>query len=334
MGSAGTGLVNFNPAGVNAAFFVGSPFPTQGKAIFVKPSTGSDGNRGDTPKRAVKTLAKALSLATADKNDTVFMFSEDNSASGTTDYQSELLDWNKDGVHLIGVNSGSAMGQRSRVAMISTFTDATGLFKLSASNCMIANIHFFAGVADTNPTGCVEITGSRNLIQNCHIYGIGNNSMDIAGASSLKINGAEECTIKDCVIGGNTVLAGSAANSEILFDGSSKNIIFQNCVITRKIEHTTNHPLVKVADATGIDDFVLFDNCKFISLSVNYAVAQSGVFKLAADLTAGLFLVHNCIAVNDNASGNGKWDVDDYDKIAILAPATPAADTAGLIRVV
>ena len=312
---------------------VGGPI-TQGKSWFVKPSSGSDSNEGDRLDRPVKTLAKALSLATADQNDIVYFFSESNSSSSTTDYQTATLDWNKDGVHLIGVNSGSAFGQRSRVAFVSTYVTASNLFTLSADNCYIANIHFFAGVADTNPTGCVQVTGTRNRFENCHIYGIGNNSMDTAGAYSLKIDGSEETLFKDCVIGGNTVLAGSAANSEILFDSGSKNIVFKDCIITRKIEHATNHPLVKVADATGIDDFVLFDNCKFISLSVNYATAQSGVFKLAADLTAGLIVLHNCIAVNDNASGSGKWDVDDRDKLCILAPATPAADTAGLVRVV
>jgi len=312
---------------------VGS-FMTQGDSWFVKPSSGSDSNEGNRIDRPLKTLARALALATANQNDVVYLFSESNSASSTTDYQSSTLDWNKDGVHLIGVNSGSAFGQRSRVAFVSTYDTASNLFTLSANNCLISGVHFFAGVAGTNPTGCVNVTGARNRIENCHIYGIGNNANDIAGAYSLKLNAAEEILVKECVIGGNTVLAGSAANSEILFDGSSKNIIFKDCLITRKIEHSTNHPLVKVADATGIDDIVLFDDCKFVSLSVNYVTAQSGVFKLVADLTAGMILLHNPVAVNDNASGNGKWDVDDYDKIAVLAPATPAADTAGLIRVV
>ncbi len=332
MASGGSGLGASYTQPISAPAFIGSPFPTQGKVWFVKPGTGqggSDGNNGKSPRKALKTLAKAQSLATANQNDVVYLMSGKNSSSGTTDYQSETLDWAKDGVHLIGVNSGSHMSQRSRIALISSYVTASNLFTLSANNCYIANIQTYEGVSDANPTGCMKVTGDRNMFENCHLAGIGGDANDISGAYSLFVNGAEEVRFRNCHIGLNTVSAGTAANSEILFDGAAKNILFEACTIFRRIEHATNHPLVKLADATAIDEMIQFNNCGFISTSTNYTYSQGGVFKLVADLTQGRVILNQCYA-----AGADKWDVDDRDKIDIIASPTPAADTAGLVRAV
>jgi len=309
-------------------------FLTQGRAIFCKPYSGNDGEDGFVPERAVKTLTRALAQATANQNDTVFLFAESNTAANTTDYQSTNLDWSKDLVHLVGVNSGPPMSNRSRVATISTWTAADDLFTLSADGCIIYNIALFSGVNDAHPTGCMEVTGSRNVLKGCHIAGIGHATNDIAGAYSLKINGAEELTVANCRIGLNTVDAGTAANSEILFDGSAKNIFFDDCHIYRRIEHATNHPLVKLADATAIDEIVEFADCRFISTSTNYAYSNASAFKLAADLTQGIILITGGRTLLYNGTTAGKWDVDDRDKIKVMLGPTPDADTAGIARAV
>lgn len=312
----------------------GGGIVTQGNSWFVKPYSGSNGNSGKSPDKAFKTLAKALAVATANQNDVVYLFSESNTAANTTDYQSSTLDWNKDMVHLIGVGAPSPMSQRARVGFASTYDTASNLFTLSADACIVANIQFFAGVAGTNPTGCVKQTGDRNYWYNCHIAGIGNDANDIAGAYSLMLDGVEETMFHRCNIGLNTVNAGSAANSEILIDTATKNVIWDDCLIYRRIEHATNHPLVKLADATAMDEFLLFRRCGFITTATNYGYTLGGVFKFAATPTQGLVVLDNCYAVNDDAAAAGKWDVDDLDKIAIIGHPTPAADTCGLIRVV
>jgi len=309
-------------------------FLSQGRAIFVKPYSGNDANDGYTPDRAVATLTRALAQATANQNDTVFLFAESNTSANTTDYQDATRDWNKDLVHLIGVNSGSPMSNRSRVAFASDYDTASNLFTLSADACIIYNLAFFAGVAGTNPTGCFKISGTRNELKNCHLAGIGHANNDIAGAYSLLIDGAEECRLTNCRIGLNTVDAGTAANSEILFDGGAKNIFLDNCLIYRRIEHATNHPLVKLADATAIDEFIIFDDCQFVSTSTNYAFSNAGAFKLVSDLTQGIILVTGGKTLLYNGTTAGKWDVDDRDKIKVMLGPTPADDTAGIARAV
>ncbi len=312
--------------------FPGGGLPmTQGKFIHVKPYSGSDDNNGKSARKAVKTLSKALSLATANQNDVVLLYAENNTAGSTTDYQSSTLTWNKDMVHLIGVGAPSPMSNRARIAFLSTYSTASNLFTLSANACIIANVAMFAGVSDTNPTGCLKVTGSRNVLYNCHIAGIGHDNNDIAGAYSLYLYGVEEMLVQNCRIGLNTISAGTNANSEILMSNTVKNVFFKDCTIYRRIEHASNHPLVKIAAATSLDEFVMFRNCAFISTSVNYATSNAAVFKFVATPTQGLIFVVDSVAYNGTTAG--KWDADDSDKIVILNNVA-SADTDGLGRLV
>jgi hypothetical protein len=326
------GTTNFDIVQASA-FIGGSTFLTQGQTYFVKPRTGSDGANGKSPRRAFKTLEKALAAATANQNDVVYLFAESNDTSAdTTDYQTTTLDWNKDLVHLIGINAGGPLSQRSRVAFISTYDTASNLFTLSADSCLIANISFFAGVAGTAPLGSVKVTGSRNVIRNCHIAGIGNDANDIAGAYSLKLDGASENLLDDCTIGLDTIARGTGANSGVLVDTAAARNEFRNCRFIAFLEHATNHVHVRLADATAIDRYLLFKGCLFYYFSANYAAAGTGVMKLTADLTQGWIIVDQCTAFSDAPGTAIKWDVDDRNKIQLMQGPTPAADTAGVSR--
>ena len=323
------GITNFDVIKANA--FLGASFLTQGQQFFVKPYSGSDGNNGKSPRKAFKTLAKALSAMTADRNDVCWFMSESNSKDYTTDFLSATLDWNKNLCHLIGVNAGQPVGQRSRVEHISTYVTASNLFTLSASGCLIANIHFFTGVADANPTGCVKVTGERNRFVNCHIAGIGDATNDIVGAYSLLLDGAAECIFDDCTIGLDTIARGTAANSGLLVDSAATRNEFRSCRFVAQVEHATNHVHVRIADATSIDRYLLFKDCLFYYMSPNYAVGATGVMKLTAALTQGYIIVQRGMAFSDKPTVAIKWDVDDRNQIALLAEATPAADTAGVV---
>ena len=325
------GLTSFDVIKANA--FLGANFLTQGKQIYVKPRTGSDANNGLSPAKAVKTLAKALSLATANQNDVVWLFAESNTAADTTDYQSATLDWNKDLVHLIGISSGGPVAQRARVAFLSTYNTASNLFTVSADGCLIQGVHFFAGVAGTNPTGCVKVTGTRNVFRNCHIAGIGHDNNDIASAYSLFIDGGAENLFDDCTIGLDTIARGTAANSGLLVDTAATRNEFRDCRFIAQLEHATNHVHVRLADATAIDRYLLFRECLFYYMSANYTAAGTGVMNLPL-LTQGYVIVQRCMAFSDAHATVIKWDVNDRDRILLMDAPTPAADTAGVARAV
>jgi len=203
-----------------------------GKTYFVKPYSGNDENTGTEVDFSFKTLAKAKQVAEADKNDRVFLISESNTASLTTDYQSSALDWNKDGVSLVGVSSGSFIGQRARISNLSTATAIVdGLFRVTADNCMIANIGLFQGQGGTNPTGAsiaMTVSGERNLITGCQISGIGHSELDDATSRSLKVSGGEN-TFDNCYIGLDTTIR-ATATTEVEVSAGARNT-FNDCLI-------------------------------------------------------------------------------------------------------
>jgi hypothetical protein len=299
---------------------------SQGINIYVKPSTGNDGNSGLTPAAAVKTLVKALSLATANQNDTVYMFAESNTAASTTDYQSTTLDWNKDMVHLIGVNAGQRMSHRSRIALISTYDTASNLMTVSADGCRFENLEILEGVAGTNPTGCLRVTGTRNNFVNCHIAGIGNAANDIAGAYSLMLTGnATENNFENCVIGLDTVARGSAANAEIYLVGTgggskpARNV-FKGCYIIGMAENATNYSFV---DATYLDRFVIFDNCIFTNPTTNVGGATVVTYAIRNTTANGVIIMHLTSVV-------GCTDLADNEGMIYCNLGLPTAADAGL----
>jgi hypothetical protein len=263
---------------------VGGMF-TPGRAIFVRPGTGSDGDNGKSPNKAVKTLSKALSLATANVGDVVYLIAESNTASSTTDYQTATLDWNKDGVHLIGIGAGPIIGQRSRIGQDSSTLTIDSLFKISANNCLIKNIEIFQGVSGSTAITPValEVTGQRNVFDNLQISGMGDgtaaNDMDVAAGRSLKLTAASENIFKNCYIGLDTVIK-ATAEAECELSGACTRNIFDRCIFNT---YTSNaNMLMWKIDAT-MDRFTIFRDCAFINvLNITSATEMTAAFDAAS----------------------------------------------------
>ena len=246
-------------------------FMTTGQVWFVKPSTGSDGNNGKKPSQAFKTLSKAQSMATADKGDVVYFVSESNTAANTTDYQSAVLAWAKDGVHLIGINSLNYLQQRSRIAQLSTATNVDDLFTVSADNCYIANISVFHGVADATSKGAVLVSGQRNRFHRVTMSGIGHATMDTADNYSLKVTGSEN-DFTESYIGLSTIARGTATYEMTLASGATRNR-FEKCTID-SYASAAGYVWLKVASG-GIDRWTLFDDCMFINMPAGDAAGTA-----------------------------------------------------------
>lgn len=289
--------------------FMGFPgLPSGGRSFFVDPYYGLDGNSGLKPDRPLQTLAAALDKATANQNDIVYMLARSNTGTYTTDYQTAVLDWNKDAVHLIGVNAGPMVGQRSRIAWAST-TDvatATELFKLSANNCLISGIEFYQGLASgTSMLGCMNLTGQRNHLYNCQISGMGHADNVIAGAYSLHVNGAAENLIERCYIGLDTIARATDTTSEIRFSSAATRNTFRECMVVSQIGHATYSPYVYFNGADAVDRWVAFIGCDFLNFSTNYAFTQAVAMLHSATPTKGVTWVRGCGAMATNWSAAG-----------------------------
>jgi len=281
---------------------------TQGNVWHVKPRTGSDSNDGKSPSKALKSLARAQVLATADQNDIVLLYAESNTGGSTTDYQSSALTWAKDGVHLIGVGSGSMIGQRSRIAQLSTVKTIEDLFTVSADNCFIANIEVFHGVATSTATSprAMVVSGQRNRIVNCQISGMGDTSMDTTGGRSLAvIYPAAENIFQHCYIGlDTTIRATNVIEVAITGTGVSTRVartIFEDCVFNTYTSTATG----KMVAHTYTDRFVMYKNCTVMcATGLTGAVAITGAFS-TSDIN-GIIAVHG-----SSAFGIGDWTTAD-----------------------
>jgi hypothetical protein len=290
--------------------FVGIPgLPSVGKVFFVKPYSGSNSNSGRRPDRAMQTLAGALAKCTAGHNDIVYLIAESNTAGSTTDYQTAVLDWNVDSTHLIGVNPGSFIGQRSRIGWASTtaVATATELFRLSANNCLIANVEIFQGLASgTSMLGAMSVTGKRNKVYGCQISGMGHADNVIANAYSLHLNGAEENVFERCYIGLDTIPRATDTTSELRLSAGAIRNMFMDCTFVSQIGHATFSPFVYFNGATAIDRWLHFKRCTFMNFAANYGFTQTVAMKHSATPTQGVTFVEqsSCIATNWAAAGN------------------------------
>lgn len=323
------GITNFDVVQANAFIGLGA-LATQGNVWHVKPSSGSDGHDGKTPATACKTLASALSRATADQNDIILLYSEDNSTSGTTDYQSSTLTWSKDGVHLIGVSAPTAVSQRARIAQLSTATGLTQLVSVTASNCYFKGVSIFHGVADATSLVALQVSGERNVFEDCHIAGIGDATMSAAGAASLEIEGGAENVFRRCVIGVDTI-ARDADVAEIRFDGNATRNLFEDCIIQGFIS-AAGYVHVKVEDATGIDRWTIFKNCLFLSESTNDATVQTEIMSIPS-MSQGYIMLQDSY-YSSVTDGTTVWDSNGRDRIRTNSVAAAAAGVGGEMTLV
>ncbi len=263
---------------INSNLLLAGLGPTQGNVYWVLPHTGYDGNDGLSPGAAKRTLAAALAACAAGQNDIVLLCSQSNTAGNTTDYQSAKLDWNKFGVHLIGVNAGSFLGQRSRISNLSTAASFANLFEVSASGCIIAGIEFFQGAGSDTFSGaqtCVKVSGQRNHFINCQISGNGDlaGTTDQVGTNSLTITGSEN-TFDDCYIGLDTVIRATSL-TEVVLSGSPTRNLFRKCHFET---YTSASTFKMITIPTTMDRWTKFTDCDFVAVqNITSAVAPTGV---------------------------------------------------------
>ena len=272
-------------------------FPTQGNLWFVNANTGNDNNPG-TPQAPFATLQQALASATAGQNDIVFLCAASNTASLTTAYQTSTLNWNKDLVHLVGVNAGPLFSPRSRIAFASSYAAAGELFTLSANDCLISGIELFMGVTSALPVGCMTVSGARNHLVRCHIAGMGATTNDINSAYSLQLKGAEECLFEDCTIGVDTVALGTGTTTaQVLFtSGTTANTRnwFRQCRLMMYSSSATNPAFLRGGGAGVLDRETVFEDCQFLNFGATglthaCAVSTGGGTVVLTGAKTGLF---------------------------------------------
>jgi len=299
-GSAGVGSYGGVPFARTESGLLQLGVVGPGKQFFLDPVNGLDANDGLTPATAKKTLdgtAGAYSLATAGKNDVIFLISD--GATTSTARVDAAFTWAKAATHLVGLCSGVNISNRARIAPTAATTAFANFFTVSASGCLFANLQWFHGFT----TGAVAsialtVTGGRNLFRNCHILGMGDaESAADAGSRCILLSGnTGENQFVDCTIGGDA-LARSAANANVGFAVNAARNVFRRCQFLMLT--TSNTSLFAIAPASGLDRWAYFDNCKFLNCisAASGGTAITGLATLAG--SAGMLVLDNpfCLGV-------------------------------------
>ena len=307
-------LTNF-PNGLSSFGFPVLPgnTPFTGKAFFVDPVNGADGNPGTSPDLALATLYAAHSLCTAGKNDTVYLIGN-GATSGTARLSTALaqtidstatvgtLVWSKNSTHLIGVAAPSG-NTRARISNTTTSTLTTfasgNLVSVTAQGCHFANFSVFQGFATG---GASEIawtdSGGRNSYDGVEIQGGGDAaSTDTTTFRSLLITGSTgENIFRNCMIGLTTLARGNKATTEIEIAGGSPRNAFYNCRIDTYAKNAGASWLT--IGGSGIDRDVLFNNCTFFNpvLPATAANATAMTVGFVVDAACGgVVLTQNCM---------------------------------------
>jgi len=279
-----------------------------------------------SPKTALATLQQAHTNISADKNGVVYLVSEDNSASGTTNrVQATVagagMTWSKDGTKIIGVSAGGMIGQRARISNASTAdaADVTPLLDWTASNSSMQGVHIFYGEADAGDLVAMRVTGERNYFYRCHIAGIGNDTQDATNAASLELTG-DENMFEQCTFGVDTTARGTAANDTVLLSGGAARNIFRDCLF---LMFPDNAQARHVSSTVVGGRWTLFENCTFISNpDTGGFVAPTEVFNTTG--SANTIILKNCTSV-----GATDWESPVSGRVMIDGGA-PAGATSGL----
>lgn len=266
--------------------------PFTGDYYFVEPQLGKDGNSGEHPGAAMKTLAAALAKCTSGNNDVIILIGD-----GTTTHTARLdenLAWNKDATHLMGITAPTGVSQRARIAATSG-EDFTNLVTVTGDGCMFFNFSTFHGYETDEGQICWTDQGERNYYGNVQFGGFGGIlGADNANSRALVIGaagtGRGEHTFENCVIGLDTRTRG-AANASVELLGATPRNTFRKCIFPAHLDAGT--PVFVTVGTGGMDRWALFDECSFFAFGTTMTQAFS-----AGASAGGNILLQNCGGIN------------------------------------
>jgi len=306
-----------------------------GNAFFVNPLTGSDGNSGKSPDRPFASLYKAHAAATAGNHDQIFLIGS-GSTTGTARLSlanAQLVDssvsagtlvWSKNSTHLIGIAAPGTANTRARIATpTGTYASSTfgsgNMVTVTASDCYFSNF----SVAHSFTTGsttdiCWTDSGGRNSYNGVSFFGGQSTAAAAAsGSMSLLVTGTTgENTFNNCIIGSDASTARTGSFAELNLTGDTPRNRFYRCVIQTQAGSTTAAFWVAIPNS-GIDRYVLFDDCTFVNMragsgapfslmAVGFSLtpAPGGTVIMRSCITTGATKIDtNSVAVTNQAAG-------------------------------
>lgn len=314
----------------------GVPVPFTGKAWFVDPVNGADGNPGNAPGagKALASLYRAHYLARSGYNDVIYLIGNGASSGSvrlstanaqTVDSAATTgtLTWSKSALHLIGI-AAPGSNARARIAtptgtyLQSTF-NALPLITVSGSGNYFANLATYQSFS-TGDDGEINlnVTGDYNVFNNVFLGGMAD-AEAAAGAASrtLKISGGDENSFINCQIGLDTVTR-SAANASVEFAAASARNRFIDC--TFPFQTSAAGVLGILGTGAGcMDRWQLFQRCRFLNNIKSTSTGMTVLASLTNAAPGGLLTFQDCMSIGITKYGDALALANSYINMAAVS---------------
>ena len=303
---------------------VGGGTTVFGNAWYVDIDNGSDDNVGTTPNTAFATVPAAISAATTNNHDVIYI-----SANSTLSL-SEMMSITKSRLHFIGTDlrGGFGMGARTKISLGVT-TDATDIATMQ--NTGIGNT--FHGIkfmnSNTVAEGIYGIAegGEYSVYDTCEFYK--STDLDVTGAAEVANNG-DSAQWLNCTFGSTAnIVADDKIRPCMLVTGgiiSGKKLrdnIMDSCMMLRKAGGTEAQ-FIYGANATDVERMFAIKNTTFFNNPLSAATPAVAVNFGAAQTQGAVFLDANCAVVDVTVMATTGQN------IFVQAPSSPTYATSGL----
>ena len=289
------------------------------KTFFVDPVNGADGNSGRSPDDAFASLYRAHYMMTAGQHDVCYLIGN-GATTGTarlsvanavaaqgpseTVATTGTLTWSKNACHLIGIGAPGSVSPRARIALTTTVTTATfgsgNMVVVTGSDCFFSNINATHAPATGDTTDiCWTDSGGRNTYNCCGFFGGQSTAAAAAsGSMSLLVTGSTgENSFYNCIIGSDSSDVRTGNYAELQLKSATPRNRFYRCLIQTRAGSTTAAFWVAIPNS-GIDRYVLFDDCTFVNMRAGSG-APFSLMAVGFSLTTapgGTVIMRNCIS--------------------------------------
>ena len=267
-----------------------------GNIYFVDYRNGLDTNNGETRDTAFKTLSAAVTAATTNNNDVIFIDGD------STVTETEMLTISKNRLHFVGCNGVPGhygAGAKVTLGVTAVATDI-GTIKNTGVRNTFSNIKFMNANTVAEGIYCFVEAGEYTRFFNCEFYK--STDLDVTGASEFVANG-DSMMMYNCTIGSSAnVISGAIIRPNILFTKGivsgkvARDNYFENCILWRRSSNTANR-FVYGANATDIERFCVFKSCLFGNAKNAAAIPAQNV-AFGSSLTVGEVLLWDCVSMN------------------------------------
>ena len=292
-------LTNF-PGGISSfgiPILGGGGVPaTVGDVYFVNYGTGQDGNSGEDPTAALKTLSAAYSKMRDGYDDLCVL------VGSSTHVLSEMLDVSKSRVHFVGLDTVCRRyGQNAKVSLGVT-TAATDIATIQNTGTRNSFINMKVINSNTVTEGIYAFAdgGEYTRMEFCELYK--DTDLDQTGAAELLCN-ADSAWYSNLTIGSLVnAISGSILRPCVKLDRETitgkvaRDVTFEECLFWRKAGDTAN-TYISAPGATDIERMLWVKNCTFVNAKLAGAVPAQCV--KTASQTQGQALLENCNSINN-----------------------------------